>query len=78
MKNLSTNSILLLTRLIKEADYDGENDMSEALTEFTRSERGNLTDLKKKGFVSTIPDDGGFHWVIFEEPARELYAAIKG
>jgi len=75
---LTTKTAELLIRLIKEAEFDGENGMDETLTKFTTQERGNLADLKKKGYVETAEDDGGFYWVIFQEPARELYNAIRG
>ena len=74
---LTEKTTALLIRLIKEAEYEGENGMNETLTEFTSQERGNLADLKKKGYVETLEDDGGFFWVIFQEPARSLYDAIK-
>lgn len=75
---LSPQSAELLIRLIKEADFEGENGMDEALTKFSSQERGNLADLKKKGFVETLEEGGGSYWVIFLEPALPLYNAVKG
>jgi len=74
---LTYKSAELLIRLINEADFEGENGMCEALTKFTSAERGNLVDLKKKGFVETCEEEGGSYWVIFKEPARALYETIK-
>ena len=76
---LTNGSAKLLARLIAEADYESsDSSMLEALTDFNSNERGNLTDLKKKGFLETVEDDGGFFWVIFKDPAKPLYDAIKG
>lgn len=75
---LTSKSAELLTRLINEAEYEGADGMDEALTKFTNEERGNLVDLKKKGFVETVEEEGGSYWVIFQEPARPLYDAMKG
>ena len=74
---LTTGSINLLAKIIKEAEYEGENGMNEALMHFSKAERGNLTDLKKKGYVSTAEDDGGYTWVILEEESRQLYKEIR-
>lgn len=78
IQNLSEKSKMLLVKMIGAADFESENDMDEALMKFTPEERGNLTDLKKKGLVKTCEDDGDYVWVIFQKPALPLYKIIKG
>lgn len=38
----------------------------------TKEERGNLTQLKKAGLITTMDDDGV--WIIFTDAGRELAA----
>jgi hypothetical protein len=79
---LTPASAALLVKMINEAEYESpeEGGMSDALMAFTSAERGNLSDLKKKGIVTTLNDEEtpGYIWVIFEEPARPIYQALKG
>ena len=76
---LTPASAALLVKIITNAEYeseDGGDSMMEAYMTFTSSERGNLADLKKKGFVETVADEDGY-WVLLKEPARPLYDALK-
>ena len=79
LKTLTTESKLLYTKMLREAellctkmireadyeDYDGSFNM--ALMNFTKEERGSLSDLKKKGLIDTFcdPDTPGYSWVVF-------------
>lgn len=77
MENLTTASAQLLAKCIASAEFEGDNGMDEALMNFTPQERGNLSDLKKKGFLETCEEEQGQFWVIFTEKARPLYEALK-
>jgi hypothetical protein len=67
-------SIALLNEIIRNAEYESpDSDMKDALMDFTKQELGNLTDLKKKGFISTCKESEGLYWVILLEPARPYY-----
>jgi len=77
MKSLTPSSAALLGKCIAAAEFEGDNGMDEALMNFTAEERGNLSDLKRKGFVKTCEEDQGQHWVIFTEKARPYYDALK-
>lgn len=78
MEKLTPASAALLVKIIKSAEYEGEGEMMEALIKFTKEERGNLTDLKKKGFVETVfdSDTPDYIWCILQEASRPLYEAI--
>jgi len=76
---LTTASTALLVKIITNAEYEsyeGGASMMQAYMTFTSAERGNLADLKKKGFVETVPEDGSY-WVLLKDPARPLYDALK-
>ena len=65
---LTVDSKALFVKMICQADYDSEdNNIGEALMEFTQAEKGNLSDLKKKGMVETCEEGQGAHWVIFND-----------
>jgi hypothetical protein len=51
------------------ADWGGE-----PLLNITAAQRGNLTDLKKHGLLTTFRDEG-CDWVIFTDAGREFAAA---
>ena len=76
---LTPASSALLVKIIQEAEYEGTNGMNEALMDFSKEERGNLSDLKKKGYVETFkdPDAHGYIWCFLQEPARPLYEALN-
>jgi len=75
--NLTPMSAALLVKIISEAEYENrDTEMKDALVKFTSQERGNLVDLKKKGFVETMQDEGGYIWCILQEPARPLYEGL--
>jgi hypothetical protein len=66
----------LLNEIICNATYESpDGGMNEALMNFTKQELGNLTDLKKKGFISTCKEGAGAYWVILLEPSRPYYEA---
>ncbi len=70
--SLSPASLALFVELAKSAgDWGGQ-----PLFEGSDSERGNLTDLKKKGLVTTF-EDRGDSFIIFTEAGTAL-AADKG
>lgn len=79
MEKLTPASAALLVKIIKEAEYENGNDMDDALMSFSAAERGNLTDLKKHGFVQTMADADtpNYTWCVLQEPAREIYNAIR-
>ena len=75
---LTQKSVNLLIKIAKNAEYENDdNNFFDALMKFTAEERGNLADLKKKGFVETIADEGGYIWVIFTEMSIPLAKAIR-
>lgn len=78
-EKLTAASAALLIKIIKEAEYESANDMDDALMSFSAEERGNLTDLKKRGFVKTMADADtpNYTWCMLQEPAREIYNAIR-
>jgi Cys-tRNA synthase (O-phospho-L-seryl-tRNA:Cys-tRNA synthase) len=78
MEKLTPASAALLVKIIQSAEYENGSEMMEALMKFTKEERGNLTDLKKKGFVTTafdsdVPD---YIWCTLQESSRPLYEAL--
>ena len=85
-KDLTPASAALYIRLVQEAeyeDYDGGDSFQLALSKFTSSQRGNLTDLKRKGLVETFADPDlhdNYLWVKFTnvEVARHVEAILKG
>jgi exonuclease III len=76
---LTPASGALLVKIIQAAEYEGSDGMNEALMDFSKEERGNLSDLKKKGYVETFkdPDAHGYTWCILQEPSRPLYEALN-
>ncbi len=77
MQELTAASAALLVKCVNEAEFESmEGGMNEAYVSFTPAERGNLTDLKKKGYVETCEEDG-YYWVFFTEKARPLYEALR-
>ena len=77
MNDLTLNSKALLFRLIAVADYENdETGMQDALVTLSKEEKGNLTDLKKKGYLTTLEEGPKKIWIIFEEKAREAYGMI--
>ena len=82
--NLTVDSKALYALMIMQAEYenyDNVNGFNLALMKFTKEQRGNLSDLKKKGLVetSTDPDTPGYLWVEFTdvETAEALRAVLK-
>jgi len=53
---------------------DADNWGGEPLLDITAEQRGNLTDLKKHGLLTTFRDEG-CDWVIFTDAGREFAAA---
>jgi len=43
--------------------------------DITKEQRGNLTDLKRRGLVQTMRDEGNI-WVIFTEDGKALAADL--
>lgn len=85
MTDLTAQSAALYIRMLLEAEYDNYDDVEGfplALMNFTKEERGNLADLKKKKLVETSADADtpGYVWVEFVnvEFARFVEAALKG
>jgi len=52
---------------------DAPNWSGTPLLDITSAQRGNLSDLKKKGLVETFRDEG-CDWVIFTKAGEELAA----
>jgi len=83
-QNLTSASQILYIKMIQEAEYenyDNVNGFNLALMDFTKEERGNLADLKKKGLVTTTRDDDvKYLWVEFidVDTARAVQAVLKG
>lgn len=81
-KDLTPATAALYIKMIQEAEYENVDGFNNALMDFTKSERGNLTDLKKKGLVDTWsdPDVPGYLWVEFTniEFAEMIQIALKG
>lgn len=79
LRSLTPASAELYIRMIGEAQYENyyNNDNYDklALCEFTKTERGNLSDLKKKGLVETFddPDVPGYLWVEFTDAELATY-----
>lgn len=80
--NLTVDSKALYALMIMQAEYenyDNENGFNLALMKFTKEQRGNLSDLKKRGLVetSTDPDTTGYLWVEFTDvETAEAISAI--
>ena len=54
MNTMTAETKALLNNLIDESeDYDGY-----AIVDLSKERRGNLTDLKKRGYVTTFVDEG--------------------
>ena len=72
---LTPGSMRLLQKLLKDGAGNGFYEESNSTfmfpSELTQSEKGNLLDLKVKGYVSTQEDDRGY-WVIFTDKALAL------
>ena len=79
LSNLTPASAALLVKIIKEAEYESDTGMDDALMDFSKEERGNLSDLKKKGYVETMTDADAapYVWCLLLEPARSIYEALK-
>jgi hypothetical protein len=52
---------------------DAPNWSGEPMLDITKEQRGNLTDLKKRGLVTTFKSEG-CEWVKFTETGREFAA----
>ena len=52
---------------------DAENWSGEPLIDITKEQRGNLSDLKKKGLLTTFRDEG-CDWAIFTDEGKSLAA----
>lgn len=83
--DLTAQSAALYIKMILEAEYENHDNIEGfnlALMKFTKEERGNLADLKKKKLVETFadPDTPGYVWVEFVnvEFARLIDTALKG
>jgi hypothetical protein len=70
MTTLTTASQSLFISLASDADNWG----GQPLLDISASQRGNLTDLKKNGLLTTFRDEG-CDWVIFTDAGREFAAA---
>ena len=72
---LTPGSMRLLNKLLKDGAgngfYEESNSTFMLNGELSQSEKGNLLDLKVKGYVSTQDDDRGY-WVIFTDKALML------
>lgn len=82
--NLTFDSKALYVSMILQAEYenyDNINGFNLALMKFTKEQRGNLSDLKKKGLVETSADcdTPGYLWVEFTdvETAEAARAVLK-
>lgn len=85
LTDLTLKSGALYIKMIGEAEYDNYDNSEDgfplALMDFTREERGNLADLKKKGLVETSTDpDTPYIWVEFTnvELARTIRNILEG
>ena len=72
MTNISTDSLNLFIELASDA----ENWSGQPLIDITKEQRGNLSDLKKKGLITTFRDDG-CDWADFTD-AGIAFAAEHG
>lgn len=83
--NLTVDSKALYAQMIMAAEYENYynvNGFNLALMKFTKEQRGNLSDLKKKGLVetSTDADTPGYLWVEFTdvETAIAIDTVLRG
>ena len=72
MENISADSLSLFIELASDA----ENWNGQPLLNITKEQRGNLSDLKKKGLVITFRDEG-CDWADFTD-AGIAFAAEHG
>ena len=70
---LTVTSTKLLTDLIEDAGNWGGVPLLDGNVRTNTALRGNVTDLKKKGYIHTQLDEGNV-WVIFTEKAVEFAA----
>ncbi len=92
-KELTPDSILLFLTICRKADFDYEYDPEEAgphgyvlarELKLTAAQRGNLTDLKKKGFLTIEWEDDAWRrsrgmaggWVYLTKKAGEIAEAL--
>ena len=69
MTNISKDSLNLFIALASDAD----NWNGQPLIDITKEQRGNLSDLKKKGLITTFRDDG-CDWADFTDDGIALAA----
>ena len=69
MTNISNDSLNLFIALASDAD----NWSGQPLIDITKEQRGNLSDLKKKGLITTFRDDG-CDWADFTDDGIALAA----
>lgn len=69
MTNISKDSLNLFIALASDAD----NWSGQPLIDITKEQRGNLSDLKKKGLITTFRDDG-CDWADFTDEGIALAA----
>jgi len=62
-------------KLFKELAEDAANWSGTPLLDITAAQRGNLTDLKKLGLVTTWRDEG-CDWVDFTDAGKALAAEM--
>lgn len=74
--DLSEKSLELFLAYAKDAENWGGNPwVTDGNVGLTKSDRGNLTDLKRKGFIETERYDGpGTDYIIFTEEGKALAA----
>jgi hypothetical protein len=68
---LTTASLKLLNELFDDAENWGGIPLFGGNVGTQKEDKGNLTDLKKKGYVTTDEEDGN-SWVYFTDKARGL------
>ena len=66
---MTTETLALFASLWNDADNWG----GEPLLDIEKEQRGNLTDLKKRGLLTTFKMDGD-QWVKFTDAGREFAA----
>jgi len=67
MNNITESSKRLLQKLAEDAPNWG----GEPLLDITKEARGNLTQLKRAGFLETFSDDEGCQWVLFSDEGEQ-------
>jgi hypothetical protein len=74
--NITTASLALFDDLAADAPNWSGQPLLDGNVVITKEERGNLTQLKRAGLLTTFLDEGNI-WVIFTDKGEE-FAASRG